>query len=266
MSADVARPADRVHHAEAAIDGALLGGFMISACTFGTLLWHPASPTRALLGTGIGARVPMGLLMGLTSLALVHSRWGRRSGAHMNPAFTLTMAGLGRMAPRDAVAYVAAQFTGGALGVLVSWLLLGDLLAHPDVRFVVTRPGAPGVAVAFAAELAMAATLLTLVLETTASPRWSRWTGLVAAACVATFIALEAPLSGMSLNPARTVSSALWSGDPTAIWLYFVAPLLGMTAAALAHVARHRRRDAACAKLVHALPCHFCAYIASRAR
>jgi aquaporin Z len=260
-------PDHRVHHAEAAIDGALLGCFMISACTFGTLLWHPASPTHALLGTGIGARVPMGIIMGLTSLVLVHSPWGRRSGAHMNPAFTLTMVGLGRMAPRDAVAYVAAQFTGGALGVLVSWLLLGDLLAHPDVRFVATRPGVPGVpgvAVAFVAELAMAAALMTLVLETTASPRWARWTGFVAAGCVATFIALEAPLSGMSLNPARTVSSALWSGDPTAVWLYFVAPLAGMTGAALAHVARHRRTDAACAKLVHGDPCHFCEYIASR--
>lgn len=264
MSADEHRHDRRVHHAEAAIDGLLLGCFMVSACTFGTLLWHPASPTRALLGTGIGARVPMGLLMGLTSAALVHSAWGRRSGAHMNPAFTLTMVGLGRMAPRDGFAYVAAQFTGGSLGVLLSWLLLGDRLAHPDVRFVVTQPGMPGVTVAFLAELAMAAGLMTLVLETSASPRWSRWTGRMAAACVATFIALESPLSGMSLNPARTVSSALWGRDLTAIWIYFVAPMLGMTAAALAHVARHRRTDASCGKLVHAEPCLFCEYIASR--
>lgn len=262
MSAE--RPAPRVHLVEAAIDGTLLGAFMVSACVFGTLLWHPASPTHAVLGTGLGARVPMGILMGLTSIGLVHSGWGRRSGAHMNPAFTLTMVGLGRMAPRDAVAYVAAQFTGGSLGVLLSWLILGDLLAHPDVRFVVTQPGTTGIAVAFAAELLMAAALMTLVLETTASERWARWTGLMAGACVATFIALEAPLSGMSVNAARTAASALWAQDPTAIWLYFVAPLLGMTGAALLHVARHRRTDAACAKLVHGTPCHFCEYIASR--
>ena len=59
-----------------------LGLFMISAATFGTLIEHPASPVRAAIADPFPRRVLMGLAMGLTSVALVYSPWGRRSGAH----------------------------------------------------------------------------------------------------------------------------------------------------------------------------------------
>lgn len=256
-------PATPAHWPEYLIEAAALGTFMLAACVFGTLVGHPASPVhRALdaLGGPVAQRAGMGLLMGATAVALIYSPWGRRSGAHMNPATTLTFLRLGRVAPRDAAAYVAAQFAGGALGVQAARLVLGAWLAHPAVDYVVTRPGAAGAAAAFAAEAAIAAVLMTVVLHANASPRWMRWTGGLAGALVATYILVEAPVSGMSMNPARTVASALGAGEWTALWLYLLAPLAGMQLAAWAYVRRRGAAAVPCAKMRHAEPCLFCAH------
>ena len=75
------------------------------------------------------------------------------------------------------------------------------------------------------------------VLAAGRHPAWRPRAGLVAAVCVALFIAIEAPVSGMSLNPARTLASAVWAGEFTGLWIYFLAPALGMLLAA--EVARH---------------------------
>jgi aquaporin Z len=84
---------------------------MISAWTFGTLLGHPDSPVVGLFRNPTMLRILMGVAMGSTSAALVYSKLGKRSGAHMNPSTTLTFWRLGKIDPIDAVLYVAAQFT-----------------------------------------------------------------------------------------------------------------------------------------------------------
>jgi aquaporin Z len=257
-----AAAAARGHWPEYAIEAAALGCFMLSACTFATLLWHPASRVHQVLGDGWAQRGVMGTLMALTAVAIVYSPWGKRSGAHMNPALTLTFARLGRVAPRDVAGYVAAHFAGGVLGVLASRALLGERLAHPAVHFVVTRPGPAGVVAAFAAEAVISALLMAAILRSAASARWRAHTGLIAGALVALYILVESPLSGMSMNPARTLGSALVAGDATSLWIYFVAPALGMLGAAELHVRRHR--PVACPKLAHAEPCLFCEHAAAR--
>lgn len=78
----------------------------------------------------------------------------------------------------------------------------------------------------------------------------ARFTGLFAGALVATYIIVEAPLSGMSMNPARTVASAVPAAMWVALWIYFTAPLLGMLAAAELY-RRVGHRSVACAKLHH---------------
>jgi len=93
------------------------------------------------------------------------------------------------------------------------------------------------VLLAFVAELTMTALLMTLVLVAARNAIWRPRTGVIAAACVATFITIEAPVSGMSLNPARTFASAVWAHEFTGLWLYFVAPALGMLLGA--EIARH---------------------------
>jgi aquaporin Z len=101
------------HWPEYLIEAWGLGMFMISASLFGTLLFARASPVSALIASDAGRRACMGIAMGLTALGIVVSPWGRRSGAHINPAFTITYWRLGKVAHWDAVFYVAAQLRGG---------------------------------------------------------------------------------------------------------------------------------------------------------
>ncbi|HEV8615673.1 MAG TPA: aquaporin [Methylomirabilota bacterium] len=253
----------RAHWPEYAIEAAGLGLFMVSACMFGTLLGHPASPVVHALPEPLGRRSLMAAAMGLTAIALIYSPWGTRSGAHFNPATTLMFWRLGKMAPRDAAAYVVAQALGGLAGVLVSSAVLGARLAHAEVRYVVTVPGPGGPGVALVAETAIAFVLMAAVLYVSNKPRSARFTGLVVGSLLAVFITLESPLSGTSLNPARTVASAIPASAFDALWIYFVAPPLGMLLAAEAYVRRHGLRAVYCAKLhhAHAGPCIFrCRY------
>ena len=238
------------HWPEWAIEGALLGAFMIAACAFATALEHPASTAHRLLPDAGVRRVLMGLAVGTTAVTLIRSPWGRRSGAHMNPALTLTYLRLGKIAPTDCAGYVVGQFAGGVAGVLLVRAAIGMAAGHPAVQFAVTAPGA-GIATAFAAELAISFLLMTVVLVATNDPRLAPYTPFLCGALVATYIAVEAPLSGMSMNPARSFASALVAGRWTALWIYFTAPPLGMLAASEAYVRWPGARRVLCAKLDH---------------
>jgi aquaporin Z len=259
------RDALRRHWPEYLMEAAGLGLFMVSACVFGTILEHPGSPLRHALADGSVRRLLGGLAMGATAAALIYSPWGQRSGAHLNPSVTVTFLRLGKVKGPDALFYVAAQAAGGVLGVLLAAALLRGALAHPAVNWAATVPGPPGVQAAFAAEAAISFGLMLTVLAVSSS-RFARLTGLAAAVLVATWISAESPVSGMSMNPARTVASALPSGVWTAAWIYFVAPPLGMLAAAQAFSALTQGRARHCAKFDHptGVRCIFCGAEAAR--
>jgi len=255
------RDALRRHWPEYLMEAAGLGAFMLSACLFGTLFEHPASPVRAAVADPVARRVAMGLAMGLTCVGLVYSPWGQQSGAHLNPAVTLTFLRLGRVRATDAAFYVASQFAGGLAGVMLAGALLGSALADPAVAHVATVPGPGGVLPAFIAEVLISFLLMLVVLRVSAGPpATARLTGLCAGALVALYIALEAPISGMSMNPARSAASALPAGALHDLWIYFTAPLLGMLAAGELHARRRRSGSAECAKLHHhnSRRCIFC--------
>jgi aquaporin Z len=241
----------RAHWPEYVIEGALLGAFMVSACFFCVLLEHPSSPVRQALPSALLRRALMGLAMGGTAVAIIYSPWGKRSGAHINPATTLTFLRLGRVAGADALSYALAQCAGAVAGVLFAALVLSDAAGHPSVNFAATVPGERGPATAFLAEVAIAFVLMTVVLAFSSAPRRNRYTGLAAGACVALFIAFEAPLSGMSMNPARSLGSAVSAMTWSSLWIYFAAPPIGMLLAAEARVRLSRGAPALCAKLHH---------------
>lgn len=241
----------RNHWPEYLIEAAGLCFFMLSACAFGVLLFHPASPAQRAISNPLLIRVLMGLAMALTSVAIVYSPWGQRSGAHINPAVTLTFLRLGKVEPVDALLYIVAQFAGGVVGVLLASLLLGDLLSAPAVNYVTTVPGEAGAGVAFAAEAVISFVLMSVVLVTSNTKRLDHLTGLFAAALVATYISFENPFSGMSMNPARTFGSACSARLWTALWVYFTAPPLAMLLAAELYTRTKGNRAVACAKLHH---------------
>jgi aquaporin Z len=236
------------------MEGALLGLFMVSATLFTALLEHPGSPARAALPQPLIRRALMGLAMGATAVALIYSPWGKRSGAHFNPAVTLAFLRLGKIAPWDATFYVASQFAGGLLGVLLVAAGLRRVLEHPAVNYAVTVPGASGEGIAFLAEALISFVLMLTLLFVSNTRRLARLTGICAGLLVAAYITLEAPLSGMSMNPARTVASAFPAGALGGLWIYFTAPTLGMLLAARAYTGLRGARAVACAKLHHDNP------------
>jgi aquaporin Z len=137
------------------------------------------------------------------------------------------------------------------LGVYLVWTVCGELFSTPPVSFVTTVPGERGVIIAFFAELAMSALLMLAILESASRPRLAPYTGIFAGVLVFAFISLEAPLSGTSINPARSLASAVPAHQWTSFWIYIVAPLIGMQWAAAFFVARHAADKVPCAKLCH---------------
>jgi len=239
----------REHWPEYLCEAAELGLFMISAGLFTILLHHPGSPVLNFIPSEFTRRMLTGIAMGSTAIALVFSPLGKRSGAHFNPAVTLAFWRLGKVKNWDALFYVIAQFIGGIFGVLAVALFVREALSHPTVNYVATLPSPHGVSVAFAAEFVIAFILMSIVLRVSNTPHIARYTGLFAGALVATYITLEAPFSGMSMNPARTFGSAfvghLWTG----LWIYFTAPVLAIQLAGMIHL--RRKGVVYCAKYHH---------------
>ena len=239
------------HWPEYLMEAAELGSFMISACVFTALLEHPASPVHALVPDPTLRRVWIGTAMGLTAISIFFSPWGKRSGAHLNPGVTLAFYSLAKIQGWDAFFYVLAQFAGGIAGVSLASLLIGEALGDPSVNYAVTMPGPKGPWVAFGAEFLISFLMIMTVLTFSNSKRLTRWTPLVAGILVATFISIEAPLSGMSMNPARTLGSAVRANQFSGLWIYFTAPVLGMLLAARIYVTRRGAHAIFCAKVHH---------------
>jgi aquaporin Z len=244
------------------IEGWALGTFMVAASLATCVLEYPGSPLNHLVDGAVARRCLIGIAMGLTAIALIYSPWGQRSGAHMNPAVTLTFLRLGKIAPTDAAFYIVAQFVGGALGVFFVAALWPAAMASPQVNFIATVPGPWGATAAFAAELLISMLLIVAVLRVSGSVAYARYTGLCAGALVAIFISVEAPVSGMSINPARTFASTLPSGAWAQYWIYLLAPLLGMQIGALAFAGTAGSKRV-CAKLQHSIRrrCIHCGYV-----
>jgi aquaporin Z len=233
------------------MEAAELGLFMFSACAFTVLLYHPASPVAQTVHDGVVRRMMMGMAMGATAIAIIFSPVGKRSGAHFNPAVTWTFFRLGRITGCDAVFYTLFQFAGGIAGVMLASLTLGNLLAHQSVNYAATVPGPDGPIVAFFAEFFISFILMSAVLTLGNTKRLARWTGIFAGALVAIYITIESPISGMSMNPARTFSSAVGAHVWMSLWIYFVAPPIGMLTAAEVYRRVKVRPTTACAKLHH---------------
>lgn len=261
--------AARFRWPEYGIEAALLAAFMLSAIAVTALLQYPASPVRVALPSAALRRLLTGVAMGLTAASIIYSPWGRRSGAHINPSITLTYLRLRKISRRDAILYVLAQFVGAAAGIAVATALLRSIAGSPEVNYVATLPGSAGAPGAFAGEIAISFGLMATVLIVSNTPRLSRFTGVSAACLVAVYIAIESPLSGMSMNPARSFAPALASGVLRPLWIYFIAPTAGMLLAAEAYVRRHGHAAVRCAKLHHGDgdACHFhCSFESARDR
>jgi len=248
------------HWPEYLIEGACLALFMVSAFTFGTILEHPASLVYQAIPNPLLRRFLMGSAMGGTAIAIIYSPWGKQSGAHINPSTTITFFRLGKINICDAAFYLAFQFVGGLLGALAATTMLSTWASHPSVNYVVTVPGYAGAIAAFVAEVAIAFILMTVILHVSNDSRLHKLTGVCTGALVMIYITFEAPISGMSMNPARSFASAVVAWHWADLWIYFTAPLIGMLSAGEAYLHIRGARHVGCAKLHHenSKRCIFC--------
>lgn len=241
----------RLHWPEYLMEGGEAATYLFSACAIATLLWHPASPVPGYLPNAALRRVLMGLAMGATIMAIVVSPWGKQSGAHFNPAVTFTFYRLGKVTPWDALFYCMTQLSGAVAGVALAALLLRGAPAHHAVRYAATLPGMYGDSIAFVAELVISFLLMSAILYASNHQILAPYTHYFAAILAAVYIAFESPLSGMSTNPARTFGPAVYARYWHALWIYFVAPPVGMLAAAQAFLWVRKGEGPYCAKLHH---------------
>ena len=170
---------------------------------------------------GAITHVGIALTFGLVVLAMIYSV-GDVSGAHLNPAVTLGFCTSGRMAWSNLLPYATSQF----LGALAASGTLRALFGNQS-GLGVTNP-AGSLAQTFFLEVILTAILMFVILNVS---QGAREKGITAGMVVGATIALEAlfagPISGASMNPARSLGPALISGDLRHLWLYLAAPVCG---------------------------------------
>lgn len=242
----------RSHWPEYLMEAGGIGAYTFLVCAFATLLLHPGSPVRHFVDNPLLRRAVTGLLTGSAVVGIVMTPWGKQSGGHFNPAITLTFYRLGKVAFWDMLFYIAAQFVGAATGVGMAAYILRDAPRIASVRYAVTAPGIFGNAGAFAGEVVISFILMTTILFAANREALARYTPYLVGVLYATFITFESPLSGMSMNPARTFGSAFRAGYWQAFWIYLIAPTLGMLAASEIFLWVREGEGPYCAKLHHA--------------
>ena len=169
----------RKHWREYLIEAWALGMFMVSVGVFVILLEYHDSPVRLAIENPFIRRVWMGLAMGVTAIALIYSGWGKRSGAHMNPAVTLSFLRLGKISRENATFYILFQFLGGVVGVGIFHVFLKPYIATPEINYAVTIPGAWGMTGAFVLEALMSFLLFGTILWASNHSRISNLGGVI---------------------------------------------------------------------------------------
>jgi aquaporin Z len=185
---------------------------------------HGSPMLQAIPGNGTRLFLT-GALFGSVGALVAVSPLGRISGAHLNPAVTLAFWLEGKLAWRDALLYVLAQFAGALAGALplLAWGRMGRSIA-----FGATEPG-QGILIwtALLGEIGVTFLLILTIFVTAAHPRTRNFTPLTMPVLFSVLVWLEAPISGTSANPARSFGPALVAGTFAHQWIYYLGPSLG---------------------------------------
>jgi aquaporin Z len=180
---------------------------------------------------------------GLVLLALIYA-FGPISGCHVNPAVTIGFVAANRMTVSEALGYIVAQLAGGIVGAAALWAVLDDsrFYSRKTVGLGTNGWGKHSlidihVGGAFAAEVILTFLLVLIVLSATSRIASAEFAGLAIGMALTVVHLVGIPLTGTSVNPARSLGPALIVGGDALrqVWLFIVAPLLGGVIAALAH-------------------------------
>lgn len=173
------------------------------------------------MSNGAITHVGIAITFGLIVMAMIYSI-GDISGAHINPAVTLALWCGRRFPSRDVVPFIVSQLIGA---LLASGLLRTMFWEHPNLG--ATLPAGPW-AQSFIFEIVLTFLLMFVILNVSTGAKKN---GIMAGAAIGSVVALEAmfagPVSGASMNPARSIGPALVSGQLSHAWLYVAAPVIG---------------------------------------
>lgn len=210
-----------------------LAVFMTFASALTVLLFHPDSAVGKAIGAPEARFAALGIgMVPVVLFGIIKAPWGRKSGAHINPAITLAFWRLGKISTVDAAFYILFQFLGAIATVWIVAQVLGPVYAHPAIDFAANKPGPDGTAVAFAIEFVITFGLMLLILWMSNDEKLEPKLAFFVAILIGFYLATATPFSGMSLNPARTTGSAVWASERPGIWIYFVAPVAATLLAA----------------------------------
>ncbi|GAC1461140.1 MAG: aquaporin [Chamaesiphon sp.] len=192
-----------------------------------------------------------GLLFAGSGSLVAISPLGKLSGAHINPSVSLAFWAQGKMHHHDIGGYIIGQFLGAIIGAMLLVFVWGKYA--DSVHNGITLPGqAYPLWYVFLAEVFMTFLLVLSIFIFVSSQRLMRWTPLMTWLLVATMVWLEAPISGTSLNPARSIGPDLVTWFWQNQWLYCIAPPLGsMLAVGAFRLLTFGDRDILTCKLFH---------------
>ena len=196
--------------------------------TFGLVFAGAGAIAVDSVSGGAISHLGVALVFGLVVMTMIYAL-GDISGAHLNPAVTVGFWISRRLAGRDVVPYVLAQ----CCGALLAGAALRILLPGAE-ELGVTRPVA-GVQAAFGFEILLTAILMFVILGvSTGAKEKGAVAGIAIGGTVAMCALFGGPISGASMNPARSIGPALVSGEISVLWIYLFAPVIGSAIAVLA--------------------------------
>ena len=178
-----------------------------------------------------------GLMFSTTGALVAVSPLGKLSGAHINPAVSLSFWLLKMMHHRDLAGFVLFQFAGAAIGSSIARLVWGQEFWNVNGGLTLVGSGL-SVLEAFAAEIIMTFVLVISILIMLSHHQTAKFTPLIVILVVTLAVVFGAQISGTSLNPARSFGPALATSVWTDLWIYFVAPIAGALLASLAYHAK----------------------------
>lgn len=205
--------------------------FMIGSCCTAVLLHHPDSPVRQFLGESkLLRRTVQALIMGVILLVINYNPAGKKSGSHINPAITLSYRYLGKISTVDAFWYILFQCMAAVISGFFFFHVLEKWYSHPDINYNLSapKPENGGWPAAFLAEFIISAILVLVSLVTLYSEKLRKKSSLFGVALIMLYIIFEAPFSGMSTNPARSLGTAAGALNFQYYWIYVVAPISAM--------------------------------------
>ena len=195
--------------------------------------------TFALIFIGAGAAaidgelIVIALAHGMVIIGLAYA-YGHHSGTHINPAVTFGLLIAGEIKTKTAINYWIMQFAGGILGAAaLSFVLGGSTSGLGATQF---NTAETSVSQALVLELILTFLLVNTIMNTAVSGKAGNLAGLAIGSTLIFCILMGGPITGASLNPARTLGPALLTGNLDQLWVYIVGPLAGAAIASIFYV------------------------------